>query len=60
MEETRIDYRIEKINKDRKKWGLPPIRYGYTKCLKCGRKFYSKDLANIRLCKVCSNNTRDK
>lgn len=39
----------------------PPriIRYvGWRPCIRCGRKFFSKDVAGVRMCLPCKENRR--
>ncbi len=44
----------EEIAQLRKMFGLEPIVPGYVICLKCGRKFKSKDIKKNKICVPCS------
>jgi|TARA_R100000049_G_C1951046_1_gene98892 DNA-directed RNA polymerase subunit RPC12/RpoP len=45
---------IKEINICREACGLPPIKTGFIKCLKCDRKFESLDITRNRLCDSCT------
>ena len=46
---------LDKINSARRYVGLPDLKIGETKCLKCNKKFYSYDMVNQRMCHQCRN-----
>lgn len=41
------------VDKFRRIVGLSPIRRGERECMKCEKKFYSADLARVRMCSTC-------
>jgi len=41
------------ISRLRRRCGLPQIKLGNRNCLCCNEKFYSKDVANEKLCEKC-------
>lgn len=46
----------QEIAKLRKYMGLPQIKTGDKKCLKCDNVFFSRDFANERICEICKYN----
>ncbi len=57
MKKSKAQINEEKdIARLRKKMGLPPIKKGVKKCLKCDIEFYSRDFANERICENCKYN----
>lgn len=49
------DENLDSVNKIRKQIGLKIIRRGNRECLKCSKDFYSRDLANNKICDQCLN-----
>lgn len=44
---------IKRMNKERSKNDLPPIRYGNRECLKCEDEFFSENLKQEKMCYKC-------
>jgi len=59
-----LDERIKNgkrdINKIRKFVGLPKLKSGQIRCLKCEGYFYSIDKVNNRICKKCGGHQYGK
>ncbi len=44
-------FKVRALNTLRKRLGLPLFKYGYIKCLKCGKTFFSSSFKYERFCK---------
>jgi len=43
------------VHRLRQSMGLPPIREGNIKCLRCKKEFHSADIKNKKMCDDCSH-----
>jgi len=54
-----LEFKEETVAKKfRKEIGLRTIKSGHRCCLKCGRNFFSTDLAQNKLCVSCNETNR--
>lgn len=48
------------LNEFRKRNGLPPVERKILRCLKCNKKFKSRDKRSNRICDFCRDNIEQK